>query len=147
MFTSKGILLLYYMYTLIASCMCHRCTPVECLHTVLLGPYKYFTGQLMQRLQAKDKARIIARLRDISYSGLPSKLSPAVCKNYKSFHGRDFKLVAQIALHVFWDHLTEAEKEVWKALSKVNVSNNNIIFYNFFMFAGILFHVLQAKFS
>ena len=76
----------------------------------------------MERLPANDKEKIMAKLRQISYSGLPSQLSPmAVCRHVKSLHGRDFKVFAQIALFVLWDHLLEPEKSVWKALSRVNL--------------------------
>ena len=97
-----------------------RSTPVESLHTILLGPYKYFLAELMDKLEPNEKRKIEAKLASFPQSGLPYQIPPeAVCKYYKSFVGRDFKVLAQMLLFVVWDHLTTSEQEVWKSLSKV----------------------------
>ena len=38
---------------------------------------------------------------------------------YKSFHGGDFKLLAQMAPFLLWDYINDEQKKVWLALSKV----------------------------
>lgn len=100
--------------------MHYRSTPVECLHTILLGSYKYLTGSLMDRLTPMEKKEVIAKCRAFPSSGLPGNISPeSLCRHNKSFHGRDYKLVAQYIIFVVWEHLTSAERKIWKALSKV----------------------------
>eukprot|EP00731_Ephydatia_muelleri_P037838 Em0575g5a len=54
-----------------------------------------------------------------SFSGFDMKLSRNVAKYFKSFVGRDFKILAQLALFVLPPYLTPGETEVWFALSKV----------------------------
>ena len=39
--------------------------------------------------------------------------NPRIAKYYKSFVGRDFKALAQLALFVFHPYLTPGETEVW----------------------------------
>lgn len=97
-----------------------RSTPIECLHTILLGPYKYLTRQLMKRLTAAEKEQIRAMVISFPKSGFVSNLTPALCKVYGSFHGRDFKLLAQMSLFILWNYLTDAEKKVWLAFSEVS---------------------------
>eukprot|EP00731_Ephydatia_muelleri_P017205 Em0010g303a len=97
----------------------HRCTPVEVLHTLLLGPYKYLFRDLMGRLTTVQRKEIQARISSFSFSGFDMKLSRNVAKYFKSFVGRDFKILAQLALFVLPPYLTPGETEVWFALSKV----------------------------
>lgn len=97
----------------------YRSTPIECLHTILLGPYKYLTRELMNRLKPTEKEEIRAKIISFPKSGFVSNLSPALCKVYGSFHGRDFKLLAQMCLFILWNYLTDAERKVWLALSEV----------------------------
>ena len=124
----------------------HRSTPVECLHTILLGPYKYLTSNLMERLSDREK-EVASKLTAFSWSGLPSTLSPeALCHHHKSLIGRDYKLVAQVALYILWDHLTGPEKEVWKALSKVGYycfATEQCRNYN--ASTGVLSHLLHGS--
>lgn len=97
----------------------NRSTPIETLHTILLGPYKYLTRQLMDRLTPKEKREIKSKIIAFPKSGFDSSLSPSLCKVYGSFFGRDFKLFAQMCLYLLWEYLTPQEKSVWLALSKV----------------------------
>eukprot|EP00731_Ephydatia_muelleri_P020757 Em0013g484a len=97
----------------------HRCTPVEVLHTLLLGPFKYLFRDMMGRLTTVQRKEIQARISSFSFSGFDMKLSRNVAKYFKSFVGRDFKILAQLALFVLPPYLTPGETEVWFALSKV----------------------------
>ena len=47
---------------------------MECLHTILLGPVKYFLKELMDRLMPKDKDEIIARINYFDFSGFSMKI-------------------------------------------------------------------------
>lgn len=119
----------------------YRSTPVECLHTVLLGSYKYLFGDLMDQITAVQKDAISARIDAFPPSGIDLKLSKSACRYtfivyvqhiiimiilfnsslryYQSFHGKDFKALAQIAPFVLWDELNDDQKSVWLSLSKV----------------------------
>ena len=97
-----------------------RSTPIECLHTILLGPYKYLTLELMSRLTAREKKEIKAKVVAFPMSGFEASLSPSVCKVFRSFQGRDFKLFAQVCLYLIWEYLTSSERKVWLALSEVS---------------------------
>ena len=97
----------------------YRSTPVEYLHTILLGPYKYLTASLMNRLTTKEKQEIKARLVAFDFAGFDKKLSTSICQHYQSFNGHDFKVLAQIAMFILWDVLQPDEKVVWLNLSKV----------------------------
>ena len=96
-----------------------RSTPVEVLHTVLLGPYKYLLKALMKRLSGEEKSQLLARVASFNYSGIDSKITGNICYHHKSFVGRDYKAIAQMAPFVFGPYLSPEEKTVWLALSKV----------------------------
>ena len=125
MWTFSGLLihcnhgLHLYHHTVVLPIIYYRSTPIECLHTLLLGPFKYMTEQLMTRLTASQKREVKAKLRGFDFSPFPCSLSPGVCNHYLSFHGRDFKILAQVGLFIFWDHLLPTEKPVWLSLCKV----------------------------
>ncbi|KAL5491858.1 hypothetical protein EMCRGX_G017223 [Ephydatia muelleri] len=74
---------------------------------------------LMGRLTTVQRKEIQARISSFSFSGFDMKLSRNVAKYFKSFVGRDFKILAQLALFVLPPYLTPGETEVWFALSKV----------------------------
>lgn len=101
-------------------------TPIETLHTILLGPYKYLTKQLMDRLTPNEKREIKAKIIAFPKSGFNFNLSPSLCKVYGSFYGRDFKLFAQMCLYLLWEYLTPQERSVLLSLSKV-VPHNYIV--------------------
>ena len=97
----------------------YRSTPVECLHTILLGPIKYLFGELMERLTPDQKMKVAARINSFPTSGFTIHLSGSMTKHHKSAHGRDFKPLAQMALFVIWDQLDDQEQPVWLSLCKV----------------------------
>ena len=94
---------------------------MEAHHTILLGPYKYLLRSLMGRQNSAAKAEIQARIKAINFSGFEAKLSYNICRHYQSFIGRDFKALAQIALFLLTLYMTEQEKVMWLALSKVHM--------------------------
>ncbi len=107
-----------------------RSLPVECLHTILLGPYKYFTCALFDRLSPAVKNQIQACIRTFNYSGFRSSLSGNICRYHQSFSGRDFKVWAQMCLFIIWDYLEPNEKQVWLNLSKVHCSLTFVLHYD-----------------
>ena len=96
-----------------------RSTPVETLHTILLGPYKYLLKALMSRLTPKQRSEVQALVASFNFSGFRVKINTNLCNHFRSFVGRDFKALAQCALFVFRDYFSPEEKRVWLALSKV----------------------------
>ena len=97
-----------------------RSTPVETLHTVLLGPYKYLLRSLMGRLSTKQKNEIQARVANFDFCGIDYKLTYNLCRHFRSFIGRDFKALAQVALYLLTPYMTSVEEKVWLSLSKVS---------------------------
>ena len=57
---------------------------MECLHTILLGPYKYLTAALMDRLSPQEKDLVMARIRAFIFSGFTVHLTGNICR-YVSF--------------------------------------------------------------
>ena len=88
-----------------------------------MGAYKYLLKLLMKRLHTAEKKELLAKVADFNYSGMECKISGNLCYHYKSFVGRDYKALAQIALYLFGPYLSPEEKELWLALSKVLVYN------------------------
>ena len=92
---------------------------METLHTILLGPYKYLLRSVMERLTKAQKEEIEARVSSLDFSGFETKLGYNLCKHFRSFVGRDFKALAQIALFLLSPYMSAEEKIVWLSLSKV----------------------------
>lgn len=54
---------------------------MECLHTILLGPVKYFLKELMDRLMPSEKREIIAKINAFDFSGFSMKLNgSSICR-------------------------------------------------------------------
>ena len=99
-----------------------RSTPVEVLHTMLLGPYKYLLGKTMKILSPLQKKEVLARISSFNYSGFSGQLTSNVTRYSQSFVGRDFKLWAQMAPFILYPYLSTVEMELWIALSDVRLS-------------------------
>ncbi|KAL5505895.1 hypothetical protein EMCRGX_G007436 [Ephydatia muelleri] len=92
---------------------------MEALHTLVLGPYKYMLRSRMARFLPQQCKEVLARIASFLFAGVALRLSRDISKYYKSFVGRDFKTLAQLALFVFPPLVSPGETEVWLALSKV----------------------------
>lgn len=68
-----------------------------------------------------QKEELRARILAFSFSGCDARFSRDMTRYYKSFVGRDFKLVAQLAIPLLSPYMDHVEKEVWLKLSKVSV--------------------------
>jgi len=99
--------------------LCFRSTPIEVLHTVLLGPYKYLTGKVMAKLNTMEKHEVLARIASINHSGIKERISSNVTRYSQSFVGRDFKAWAQMAPFILLPYLTTDELKLWLSLSQV----------------------------
>ena len=68
-------------------------------------------NELMSRLTSRQKEEIKARVESFPKSSFKTTLSPSLCRVYRTFHGRDFKVLAQISLFILWEYLTPDAKK------------------------------------
>ena len=80
----------------------------------------------MPNMSAAQKREIQARVRAFNTSGFSTKLHGSVCYYYQSFVGRDFKGWMQMALFIISPYLSDGQKEVLIALSKVSINAVNM---------------------
>ena len=92
---------------------------MDCLHTILLGAYKYLLSELLERLTASQKQEVSASINAFPQSSIVGTLSGNITRYHRSCVGRDFKALAQMAPFVLWRHLNTNEREIWLLLSKV----------------------------
>ena len=74
----------------------------------------------MQRLSSGEKEQIEARIYSLDYSGMDYRLSYSIVRHFKSYVGRDYKALAQLALYILTPYMTPSETVIWLALSKVS---------------------------
>ena len=80
----------------------------------------------MPNMTAAQKREIQARLRAFNTSGFSTKLHGSVCYYYQSFVEHDFKGWMQMALFIISPYLSDGQKEVLLALSKVSINAVNM---------------------
>ncbi len=100
----------------------YRSTPVESLHTILLGPFKYLLNSVIPTLNGRQKQEVLARIRAFHYSGFKVRLHCNVVRYHQSFLGRDYKAWAQMALFIIYPYLSGGDREIWLCLTKVSQS-------------------------
>lgn len=98
----------------------NRSAPVETLHTILLGPYKYFLKDLMAKLNTDRKEKFKALISAFDYSGFDCRIVGNICYHYRSFVGRDYKALAQMAPFIVTHFVTKDEMRIWLCLSKAS---------------------------
>lgn len=96
-----------------------RSTPVEVLHTVLLGVCKYMLRTFMSSRNKHEKTEILAKLSAFSYCEFSVKIIGNIAYHYQSFIGRDFKAWMQLALLMIDAYVTDEEKKCWISLAEV----------------------------
>lgn len=102
----------------------HRDTPVEILHTVLLGVVKYFWAQTVTILEEKGLLGTLrARLASIDDYGLAgSRLVAEYVIQYKgALIGKHFKALVQIMAFVVFDLVHDDLIKGWLALGQLTV--------------------------
>lgn len=86
-----------------------RCTSIETLHTVLLGPYKYLLKDLISTLTPTQKNEFQALIISFPRSGFDTWIMGNIIHHHKSFVGRDYKAWAQIAPFVVTHFVTQED--------------------------------------
>ncbi|KAI5899310.1 uncharacterized protein SCHCODRAFT_02482378 [Schizophyllum commune H4-8] len=96
-------------------------TPVEVLHTVLLGFVKYFWRDAISLLDDGKKKKLIARLDslDVFDLGLPPLRGQTLVQYAGSLTGHDFRVIAQVAPAVLFDLVDNNRYEAWLALCRL----------------------------
>ncbi|CAB3984659.1 Hypothetical predicted protein [Paramuricea clavata] len=67
-------------------------TPIEILHTILLGCEKYLLAKTMKTLSPANKKKVSARIKSFDFAPFPQKLVSNIPKTYGSLVGRDIKV-------------------------------------------------------
>jgi hypothetical protein len=100
-------------------------TPVEILHTVLLGFMKYFWRDVVHNQLGTNptkKELLKTRLNSLNISGLQlgQRLSGHTLVQYAgSLTGRDFRIIAQVAPYVLYDLVPAVCFDAWVSLSNL----------------------------
>ena len=100
----------------------HFDTPVEILHTILLGFVKYFWRDVVHNQLGTNppkKELLKTRLNSLDISGLQlgQQLSGHTLVQYAgSLTGRDFRIIAQVAPYVLYDLVPAACFDAWVSL-------------------------------
>ncbi|KAI0259692.1 hypothetical protein BC834DRAFT_806373, partial [Gloeopeniophorella convolvens] len=103
----------------------HADTPVEILHTVLLGFVKYFWrdvvhNRLGTNVQKKELLKIRLSSLDITGLQLGRRLPGHTLVQYAgSLTGRDFRIIAQVAPYVLYDLVPAPCFDAWVSLSNL----------------------------
>ena len=103
----------------------HADTPVEILHTILLGFVKYFWRDVVHNQLGSNppkKELLKTRLNSLDISGLQigQQLSGRTLVQYAgSLTGRDFRIIAQIAPYVLYDLVPRVCFDAWVSLSNL----------------------------
>ena len=107
----------------------YRSTPVESLHTVLLGACKYMLRAFMDSTQKKEIGTMVQLF---PYCGFSCRITGNI-QYYKSFVGRDFKAFMQMAMFIVPTiYVSESETKCWFLLSKVNIIQlKHVMFLDF----------------
>ncbi|KAK7016753.1 hypothetical protein VNI00_018830 [Paramarasmius palmivorus] len=102
----------------------HLDTPMEILHTILLGVVKYFWGQTVHILEkAKGMGLFQLRLASLDASGLniPNISAKYMCQYKGSLIGKHFKSIAQIMPFIVYDLVSKDLLDAWTIIGELVV--------------------------
>lgn len=94
-------------------------TPVEILHTILLGPVRYLLKATIQSLSTEQKSQMHAKVTALDMKPFSRCIKGNITRNYGSYVGRDFKLWIQVAVFVLQNLIPDEDLSVWQLLSEV----------------------------
>ncbi|KAI0689246.1 hypothetical protein C8T65DRAFT_731047 [Cerioporus squamosus] len=102
----------------------HKDTPVEPLHTHLLGIVKYFWAQTVWVLEKRSCFdEFQARLNSLARSGLkiPNIMADYMCRYRGSLIGKHFKTISQIMAFAVNGLVDEVLEQCWLAIGRLTV--------------------------
>ncbi|KAH9946546.1 hypothetical protein B0H21DRAFT_808883 [Amylocystis lapponica] len=102
----------------------HKDTPVEPLHTLLLGIVKYFWAQTVWILQKQGKfAEFNARLNSLARAGLkiPNIMGDYMCRYRGSLIGKHFKTISQVMAFAICGLVEEPLQNTWYSIGRLTV--------------------------
>ena len=96
-------------------------TPVEVLHTILLGFVKYFWRDAVSRQTCEGKDTLSQRLSSIDVSDLQlaALRGSSLVQHAGSLTGGDFKAIIQVAQAVLQGMIPSEAYEAWTALGRL----------------------------
>lgn len=94
-------------------------TPIEILHTILLGPVKYLLSSTIKSLNQHEKDQLHAKISALDMSAFAANIRGNITRNYGSYVGRDFKLWMQVAVFVLQGIIPDENLLIWELLSEV----------------------------
>ena len=71
-----------------------------------------------------EKSEISSKVTVFPWSGFESKLKVNICTYTGSLVGRNFKIIAQMAMYLFRSYLLDCEAQAWLYLSKACIVNS-----------------------
>ncbi|KAH9927295.1 uncharacterized protein B0H18DRAFT_907557, partial [Fomitopsis serialis] len=102
----------------------HKDTPVEPLHTVILGIIKYFWGQTTWTIEKQGQWAIFqARLNSLDQSGLdiPNIMADYICRYRGSLIGKHFKTISQVIAFAAVGLVGQKLQDAWHAIGRLVV--------------------------
>ena len=100
----------------------------------------------MDHKTAREKKEIMARIKAFSPCGFSCRLSSNI-SYFKSFVGKDFKALMQMALFVLPLYFKESEKKCWFLLAKVSfcfyATSIVIVLHRFFVCHFVFYFLLM----
>ena len=94
---------------------------MEILHVILLGVVKYFWHDAINRLSKEQAELLKIRINSLDLTGLDPTIGSLNGNTFVQYAGslvgRDFRIIAQIAVFVLYDLLPPKILKAWAALA------------------------------
>ncbi|PLW28656.1 hypothetical protein PCASD_18574 [Puccinia coronata f. sp. avenae] len=96
-------------------------TPVEVLHSFLLGVVKYHTRDFMNTLKPANMTRLEACWKSFNTRSLNiTSIQPHYLRlHFKSLVGKDFKIILQTAPFVFFQFMDDTRRRLWTSMCQL----------------------------
>jgi len=97
-----------------------RDTPVEVLHTVLLGTAKWLLRSTFGEMSPLMKHNVTLRLDGVSFIKIPIKITGKyLIQHYRSFVGKEIKAITQLAPFIFIGILPHHWVKAWQLMAEM----------------------------
>lgn len=100
----------------------HRDTPVEILHTVLLGSTKYLWRSLIEKSSPAERGEMMDKIKLLSKGGLNgfSIDGTALIRYSGSRTGDDFRKITQMVAFFLPSNSSDLTRKTWASLSRLS---------------------------